>query len=136
MKLETQMQIAANLKALRQSKGISQRELAAKMGLDRSIYSLYENGRRVPDSELLYLLSKFFQVPMELLFETSPDKVVSEAAHRALYQDIDGEILSLFRALTPFSKGRLLEMACHLAEGDAFRAEQRKALERQREAAG
>ncbi len=73
MKLETQMQIAANLKALRQSKGISQRELAAKMGLDRSIYSLYENGRRVPDSEVLFLLSKFVQVPRELLFETSPD---------------------------------------------------------------
>ena len=129
MKLETQMKIAANLKQLRHSKGLSQAQLSSKVHMDRSIYALYESGRRTPDLEFLYMLSKFFGIRMELLFDTDPERVISEAAYYEVCDDGDIQILTLFRDLSPFSKGRLLEKAETLAEWDAFRADQLKELQ-------
>ncbi|MCI8608395.1 MAG: helix-turn-helix transcriptional regulator [Firmicutes bacterium] len=129
MKLETQMRIAANLKRLRNSRGLSQTDIAAKLQMDRSIFSLYESGRRSPDTEALYHISRYLGVPMELLLETDPDRVVSEAACLEVCDDGERKLMSVFRTLSPFSKGRLLEKAESLAEGDAFQKAQRKALQ-------
>lgn len=129
MKLETQLRIAANLKRLRRSKDLSQAQLSGMVEVDRSIYALYESGKRTPDVEFLYLVAKIYGIRMETLFDADPDKIVSEAAFNEVCDDGDLKILSLFRDLTPFSKGRLLEKAETLAEWDAFRADQRRELE-------
>ena len=55
MKYDTQMRLASNLKRLRVSYGFSQKDLAERLQIDRSLYALYENGKRCPDPELLCL---------------------------------------------------------------------------------
>lgn len=129
MKLETQMRIAANIKRLRNSCGLNQAEIAAKLQMDRSLFSLYESGRRSPDTEVLYQISRCFGVPMELLIESEPDKIVSDASCLELCSDGERKLVNIFRALSPFSKGRLLEKAESLVEWDRFRQAQRKALQ-------
>ena len=51
MEFQTQMRLAANLRQLRVSSGLSQSELARRLQADRSVLALYESGRRCPDLE-------------------------------------------------------------------------------------
>lgn len=123
LKVASQCEIGKNLKALRTSMGLSQREVAERLGMDRSYYSLFETGRRIPDIDLLYSVARLFGVSMELLIEADPERIISQAAYYHVHSKDDQRFLALFHSLTPFSKGRLLERAEMLAEWDAFRAE-------------
>ena len=124
----SQHEIGRKLKVLRTSQGISQNELAELLDMDRSYYSLFESGRRVPDIDLVYSIAKIFQISMELLIEAEPERLISQAVYYRIYDRDDLKLLNLFHSLTPFSKGRLLERADMLAEWDAFRAKRLKKL--------
>jgi transcriptional regulator with XRE-family HTH domain len=50
------------LKQLRTEYGITQAELARRLGISPSAVGMYEQGRREPDSELLGRLAGFFRV--------------------------------------------------------------------------
>lgn len=61
------MSIAVNLKILRKDAGLTQRELAQKVGLPlRSIIN-YENGLREPNSKAMAALERYFKVSGEFL---------------------------------------------------------------------
>ena len=60
-------QIGSTLSALRRREGLSQQELAARLGLTRSAIGMYETGKREPDLHTLTLLARFFQVDMNTL---------------------------------------------------------------------
>jgi transcriptional regulator with XRE-family HTH domain len=57
------------LRLLRESKGISQEELAARAGLDRSYISLVERGRRSPTVNTLIKISTVLAVEVREFFE-------------------------------------------------------------------
>lgn len=60
-----------NLKQIRKSKGITQEELAIKLGVVRQTVSKWEKGISVPDSEMLIEIAEFFETSVaELLGET------------------------------------------------------------------
>lgn len=111
MKYETQMRLAANLKQLRMINGYSQARLAEKLETDRSVLALYESGRRCPDPEMLYSLAQIYGLTMEILLITDPGRIADEAACRNACEKGERELLHLFRRLSPFSRGRLLEKA-------------------------
>ena len=50
------------IKELRQSKGLTQAELATKLGVTRQAVSLYEKGQRKPKIETLKKLAEYFGV--------------------------------------------------------------------------
>lgn len=129
MKLETQMRLAENLKRLRISRGLSQVRIAEDLKLDRSSLSLYESGRRTPDAEGLLQIAHYYGIQMELLLEADPNVIVSEVACCEICSGSEQELLTIFRHLTPFSRGRLLEKAAALADWDNYRAAQQKALQ-------
>lgn len=52
---------------LRQSKGLTQNELAELVNVSRSALSLYELGKREPDYETLVRLADFFDVSVDYL---------------------------------------------------------------------
>ena len=79
MKYNTQMRLASNLKRLRVSYGFSQKELAERLQIDRSLYALYESGKRCPDPELLYDVARIFGIRMEILLDSDPESVASQA---------------------------------------------------------
>lgn len=56
-----------NLKQLRTQHGISQEKLAEDLELSKSAISMYENGRRVPNLEMLETLADYFNVTLSSL---------------------------------------------------------------------
>ena len=74
-----------NIKAFRKSKGLSQQELAVKLNVVRQTVSKWEQGRSVPDSDMLISLSEVLEIPVstllgETVIETEVDglKTISE----------------------------------------------------------
>lgn len=74
-----------NIKAVRKSKGLSQQELAVKLNVVRQTVSKWEQGRSVPDSDMLISLSEVLETPVstllgETVMETEADrlKAISE----------------------------------------------------------
>ena len=53
------------LKALRESRGFTQKVVALEIGISESNYARYERGVREPDIATLKQLSKFFSVSID-----------------------------------------------------------------------
>lgn len=103
------MQIAQNVKKLREDKGLLQKEIAVTIGIHPSNYSKMEKGEREFNIEVLDKLAKFFnlsidelvhndsKIPKEIKVE---DKTATEKVHlisqleeedkHAVYRIIDG----------------------------------------------
>ena len=75
------MNIADRIQTLRKSKGISQEELADKVGVSRQAVSKWESEQSTPDIEKIILLSEYFGVTTDYLLKgiepvsEGPDKV-------------------------------------------------------------
>lgn len=65
---------AKRLKELRETKGLNQRELAAKIDVSNGSISYYEKCQRLPDIETAYKLSEFFGVSSDYLLGLSDVK--------------------------------------------------------------
>lgn len=61
------MTLADRILELRKIKGISQEELADKIGVSRQAVSKWESGQSIPDIDKIILLSDFFDVTTDLL---------------------------------------------------------------------
>lgn len=55
------------LKYLRNRSGLTQMDLAKKLGVAKSTISMYENGQREPEFETLEALADYFNVTMDFL---------------------------------------------------------------------
>ena len=98
-----------NLKAIRKTKGLSQEELAIKLNVVRQTVSKWEQGRSVPDAELLLSLSEVLETPVSTLLgetvaEPEPD------ALKALSEKL--EVLNLQFARQRERRRKLLHGLC------------------------
>ena len=55
------------LKSLRQSAGLTQKELADKLHMCKTMISYYENSRRYPSADILKLIAEAFHVSVDYL---------------------------------------------------------------------
>ena len=63
------MNLADRIQQLRKRKGISQEELADRIGVSRQAVSKWESGQTSPDLEKIVLLSEFFEVTTDYLLK-------------------------------------------------------------------
>ena len=63
------MTIADRIQSLRKAKGISQEELADKIGVSRQAVSKWESEQSSPDLEKVILLSDYFEVTTDFLLK-------------------------------------------------------------------
>ena len=80
------MAVFANiLKTLRTERQLSQLELATRLGISKSAVSMYEQGRREPDFDILNKIADIFQVDVDYLLgrtvSSSESEPVTIAAH-------------------------------------------------------
>lgn len=61
------LQLAKNLRALREAHHFSQTEVAALLNISRQAYTNYENCKRSPDLSLLIHLSRFYEITLDTL---------------------------------------------------------------------
>lgn len=85
------MSIANQLKQLREAKGLSQREVAKKIGVANTSYFAWERGKTKPKKDNLLKLSNVFSIPYENLIK-------DEAA----------DLLSTFHQLTDKRKEKVM----------------------------
>lgn len=66
---------ALKLQRLRKEKGLSQEELADKLGVSRQAVSKWERGEASPDTDNLILLAKLYGVSIDELLRTDSDEI-------------------------------------------------------------
>lgn len=133
MKLDTQKRIGANLKILRTCKDLSQADMAEIGGISRSLYTHYELANRTPDAEVLFKITHYFNLDMGTLFETEPHIFLSQVSN-SIYSDDDSlNILAVYRKLSPFAQGMLLERAAYLLDWDKFKEKSAQKLKSKKE---
>jgi len=90
--------IAERLKALRNERGFTKRQLVSYIPINYSTYANYESGFREPNSEVLQILSHYFDVSTDYLlgFSESRQKAddvaaltANEYAHIDMYRRLD-----------------------------------------------
>lgn len=94
-------QFASILKQLRTQKGLTQPELAAKLGISRSAISMYERGEREPDTATMESIASLFGVDMNYLY----------GMPTVTFDDFTYALHNESRELTEENKQKLLEMA-------------------------
>ncbi|WP_205456158.1 helix-turn-helix domain-containing protein [Clostridium botulinum] len=55
------------LKELRSEKGVVQKDVASFLNITTSAYGFYEQGKRIPDTEIMIKLSNYFNVSLDYL---------------------------------------------------------------------
>ncbi len=70
------MSISAQLKALREQAGLSQKKIAIQLGITQGAYSLIENGQNSITTEHLLNLSKLYSVSTDHILKGSNDTVI------------------------------------------------------------
>lgn len=59
--------VGIRIRQLREDRGLKQRELAEKIGVDRTSLSSYENSKRIPDIFILCSIADVFQISLDEL---------------------------------------------------------------------
>ena len=59
--------ISQQLRKLRESKNLTQKEVASKLNVDRSTYSYWENAKTEPSIKHLIKLSKIYNVTIDYI---------------------------------------------------------------------
>ena len=90
--------------------------------MPRSLYVQYELGNRTPDAEALFNIAQCFEIDMDLFFEEDSDAFLNGLICSKMSSKSAFELLRNYHALSPFSKGRLLEYSEKLMEWDRQKA--------------
>ena len=69
------------IKTMRMSRRLSQNELAERIGVSRSAVSMWENGEREPNFDMIEALADVFNVPMSAFL----DKMERQTSQEFLY---------------------------------------------------
>ena len=89
------MNIADRIQNLRKSKGISQEELADKVGVSRQAVSKWESEQSTPDIEKIIIMSEYFEVTTDYLLKgIEPQKEEGEKKSDARIFSIVGTALN------------------------------------------
>ena len=84
------MNMAERIQFLRKAKGISQEELADKVGVSRQAVSKWESGQSTPDLNKIILMSDFFEVTTDYILKgiepaKGREQTAKELTSRILY---------------------------------------------------
>lgn len=61
------IQLAENLRRLRDDYNYTQTQIAEKLNISRQAYSNYETGKRIPDIDMLIRIADIYQITLEQL---------------------------------------------------------------------
>ena len=116
MNLEKQMQVAENIKYLRNVFGYTQTEIADRIHICRSTYALYEVGKKVPGVDTILDLAAFYQVRVDTILQLENEKFVNDVILSDRCKDQIHLLVDAYYRLSPYSQGCLIERAQALLE--------------------
>ena len=117
------MDIAANIKRLRQYYGFSQLKLADYMGISQQNIAQYENGKRKPKYETLIKFSECFDCNVSFLYDEDLTKMSNDDISYLLFSKYGGandpehdEIIFIYEKLNKLGKNKAIEQLKLLAK--------------------
>ena len=90
------MNFGEKLKSLRTGQKLSQRELAERLGVAKSIISYYESGDRYPSYDILVKLARLFHVTTDYLLDIDKSRMIDVSN---LSEEEIGVVISMIKAL-------------------------------------
>jgi transcriptional regulator with XRE-family HTH domain len=100
--------LGARIAALRREAGLSQAQLALRLGISPSAMGMYEQGRREPSMETVVAMAKVFRVSTDYLLTGQPAEQEQEALQEMLLSRISAADRRLEeRKDRPFSRQEL-----------------------------
>jgi len=97
------MVIAERLRTLRREKNLSKRELVSMLPINYSTYANYESGFREPNSEVLQMLARHFNVSIDFLMGMTENR--RKADEVAILTDTEHDHITQYRQLDTHGKG-------------------------------
>ena len=85
-----------NLKRLRKSRHLTQKELGSKIGLSKAVVSKYENSMGYPSFDVLIRIAQYFGVTTDYLLGVSGSKTVDVSGLSDSQVDSIQQIISEF----------------------------------------
>lgn len=102
------------LKEVRKAAGLTQKEVAAYVGVNQNTYSYWENGKTRIDSDSITKLSKLFNVSVDYILGGSPQRAAIEntinTAKPTLRSDHE-KLLGVYDSLDEQAKTQLMSVA-------------------------
>ncbi len=93
------MAVSEKLYKLRKKSGLSQEQLAERLGVSRQAISKWEQGSAVPESEKLIAISEYFGVSLDYLLKDGEADVPAESEKEAAPASKTGWALGLIACL-------------------------------------
>ena len=90
------MTFGERIRALREERGIKQKDLARELSLSASTIGMYEQNRREPDLETLTRMARYFECSLDMLTGQPPRDVPDSVGALSLREE---ELLRIWRRL-------------------------------------
>lgn len=103
--------LGLKIKELRIETELTQGELAKVLGITQDSISLWEKGKRIPDTPYIAKLAEYFDVSADYLLGLSDDLGAPIPAPASALPADEKELLDLYRQLNYEGKQRLLARA-------------------------
>ena len=100
------MAVYRRIRDLREDHDLTQKDVANALYMHVTQYRRYETGERVIPLEVAVSIANFYNVTVDYIAETSDSKKVYE---NVALSELEAELVSDFRKLSPVDKGRVLE---------------------------
>lgn len=107
--------IGTNIRNLRVASGMSQGQLAEKIGKTRAAVSQYESGSSIPRMGVIEQLSSIFRVPKSEIIGDTAQVAAYPSGESSLTPD-ERWLVAQYRMLNPDGKDRLREQVEFLLE--------------------
>lgn len=107
--------IGTNIRNLRVASGMSQGQLAEKIGKTRAAVSQYESGASIPRMGVIESLSNIFHVPKSEIIGDTAQVAAYPSGESSLAPD-ERWLVAQYRSLNPDGKDRLREQVEFLLE--------------------
>lgn len=110
------MQVAKNMRYLRNVFGYTQTEVADGIHMCRSTYALYELGRKIPGADTIVDLADFYHVRVDTILQSEGTKLLTDVIFSDKCKDQSISLVDIFYQLSPYAQGCLMERAMTLLE--------------------
>lgn len=106
------------LKEIRESKGISQKDFAAIIGVPANTYNQWENGKRQPDPEIMIMIADYYDITLDYLMGRESPAKENPSEQIEGIDETNIEILNVWSSLSLEQKEKALSYLRYLKQED------------------
>lgn len=111
MELDTQQNLATNIKNLRLIYKYTQTHVADLLHMSRSSYAFLESGKRVPSISTILDLASIYSVDPDVILNTSKIQPLNLMDYSGLSKMQLVKLVDIYHQLSPYLRGCLMERA-------------------------